>query len=360
MPAPQAVVPEPVVTPLSPEEEAAAEIERHKAIDRANLTKLRAGIFAYLAKYGQYPEYLTQLVPEFVEAGTLYSPHKKPNAVDRADLDHQDPGLAKPSYGYEFSNLVFRDGRTFAEIKEVQRQEWGDVVPLLRCFVYGEEVMNMAYGGDLYETKLNWEWDAATMDLVEKYGWGPGLTTGEFVRVQVLQPNGQPAAHAQVWADGRNFSFDLPNRPFPTDASGWVTIPVGVDLDRTALSLRAESNGMASATFLYPMGQVPETGALSMAPVVFVSGTAVDANGKALANTRIYLQINEGADRNPNVTLVRTDKTGRWRAGVHAQDLESLSAVIGIPAGPPVKHLPGQPLDAAAARTGTAVVRSPW
>ncbi len=358
--APQDEVAVPVVTPLTPEEEAAAELARHKAIDREHMTQLRAGIFAYLAKYGHYPEYLTQLVPEFVEAGALYSPRKKADAVDRADLDHPDPGLAKPSYGYEFSNVVFRDGRTFAEIKEVQRREWGDVVPILRCFAYGEEVMNMAYGGDIYETQLNWEWDAATLDLVEKYGWGPGLTTGEFVRVQVLDAHGQPAAHVQVWADGRNFSFALPNRPFSTDASGWATIPVGVDLDRTALSLRAAAGGMASATVLYPLGQVPETARLAMAPVVVVSGAAVDGTGQALAHTRIYLRTQSGADRDPNVTVVRTDRHGRWQAGVHAQDLENLSAAIGIPGGVPVRYAPSLPIDAAAAKTGTAVVRSPW
>ncbi len=353
----------PVVTPLTPEEEAAAEKERHKAIDREHMTQLRAGILAYLAKHGHYPEYLTQLVPEFVAAEVLYSPRKKQQreAVDRADLDHPDPGLAKPSYGYEFSNVVFRDGRTFAEIKEVQRREWGDVVPLLRCFAYGEgEVMNMAYGGDIYETTLNWEWDAGTLDLVEKYGWGPGLTTGEFVRVQVLQPNGQPAANAQVWADGRNFSFDLPNRPFATDASGWATIPVGVDLDRTALSLRAEFSGMASATLRYPVGEMPQTAALSMAPAVTVGGTAVDAAGNPLANSRVYLQMNEDAARKPTVTTVRTDRNGRWTAAIHSGDLQNLSAVIGVPSGPPIRYLSGKPLDAAAARTGTAVVQADW
>ena len=108
--------------PALPSSEAAQEIERHKAIDREHLTKLRTGIFAYKAKYGRYPEYLTQLVPEFVTADTLISPHKKAGAQDFADMDHPDPGLEKPSYGYEFSNLEFRDGRTFAEIKEVQRE----------------------------------------------------------------------------------------------------------------------------------------------------------------------------------------------------------------------------------------------
>ena len=83
--------------------------------------------------------------------------------------DHPDPGVEKPAYGYEFSNLLFRDGRTFEEIKEVQRAEWGDVVPILRAFGYGK-VINMSYGGDLYETELNWEWDPATLDVVAANG----------------------------------------------------------------------------------------------------------------------------------------------------------------------------------------------
>ena len=104
-----------------------------------------------------------------------------------------------------------------------------------------DSVMNMAYGGDIYETALNWEWDAGTMDLVDKYGWGPGLDAGEKVAVRVTRPDGTPVAGARVWADGRNYTFDLPNRPFSTDADGYAQIPVGVDIDRTALQLRAEA-----------------------------------------------------------------------------------------------------------------------
>ena len=41
------------------------------AIDREHMKKIHAGIFAYREKYGHYPEYLSQLVPEFVEADTI-------------------------------------------------------------------------------------------------------------------------------------------------------------------------------------------------------------------------------------------------------------------------------------------------
>lgn len=57
------------------------------------------------------------------------------------------------------------------------------------------------------------------------------------------------------------------------------------------------------------------------------------------------------------MTIVRTDKDGRWKAGVNAQDVQGLSAVIGVPAGSPVRSLVGQPLDAGEVRAGTAVVR---
>ena len=344
---------QPAIT-LSPGEQ---QREEHKKIDREHLTKIRAGIFAYKTKYGNYPEYLTQLVPEFVSGETLISPHKKADARDAADFDHQDPGLAKPSYGYEFSNLVFRDGRTFAEIKEVQRAEWGDAIPLLRCFAYGT-VMNMAYGGDVYETALNWEWDAATMDLVDKYGWGPGLKVGEVVKVRVTGADGQPVPRAEVWADGRTYSFDLPNRPFTTDSDGWATIPLGADLDRTALALRAVAPGLASATVRYPAGQLPDGQSLQMTAPETVGGIALDASGQPLPNARVYLQTGGGIGNTATVTSVRTDDVGRWQAAVHPQDITALSAMIGVPTGMPVKYAPGQALDAAAARAGTAEVRA--
>lgn len=201
---------------------AAAVIEKQKEIDKTHMKKLRDGIFAYRAKYGHYPEYLSQLAPEFVSADTLVSPRKKNQRGDGIlASDHPDPGIQEPSYGYEFSNLEFRDGRTFAEIKEVQRSEWGDVVPLLRFFGY-DKVMNLSWGGEIFETQLNWEWDAATLDVVDKLGWGPGLNEGEMVKVKVVGPDGAPLTGAKVWADGRNYSFDLPERPFTTDRKSVV------------------------------------------------------------------------------------------------------------------------------------------
>lgn len=337
---------------------AKAEVERHKEIDRDHLRKLHAGLFAYKQKHGVFPEYLSQLVPEFVSADVLSSPRTPEQGMNRfAQMDHPDPGVATPAYGFEFSNLEFRDGRTFAEIKEVQRAEWGDAVPILRAFGY-DTVINMAYGGAIYETALNWEWDPATLDVVDMVGWGPGLTVGEMVKVQVTGPDGQPLANAQVWADGRNYSFDLPNRPYPTDAEGYATIPVGADIDRTALRLRAEAPGLASPVTAFALGAVPSEYSIQVAPSEQVNGRAVDADGQPLPLARVLLReaVADESGRPLNLMSVQTDHDGRWFADLHPESISRLEGVVGVPGGIPMVFAPGQPLPA---RAGTVTLKPP-
>ena len=142
------------------------QLARNKQIDREHLRQIHTALFAYKEAHGHFPEYLSQLAPKFLDPAALESPRRSTDGMNAIiATDHPDPALAQPAYGFEFSNLVFRDGRTFEDIKEVQRAEWGDAVPILRAFGY-EKVINMAYCGDLYETDLNWEWDPATLEGV--------------------------------------------------------------------------------------------------------------------------------------------------------------------------------------------------
>ncbi len=339
-----------------------AEIARCKQIDIEHMTLIYKGIMAYHKKYGHYPEQLSQLAPEFVTTDVLSSPRKKADVSNGSfSAEHADPGVAKPSYAFEFSNVEFRDGRTFAEIKEIQRTEWGDVVPMLRSFAY-DKVINVSCRGDEYETQLNWEWDTATLDLAEQYGWGPGLTVGEMVKVRVLRPDGSPAAGAQVWADGRNYSFDLPNRPFTADDDGWAAIPIGVDTDRTALVLRAEVPGYASPTNRSDLGDLPQGRSLTLAPSQRIGGTAMSADGRSMPHARVFLQQTtaQGATAgfsSPPMISVVADAQGRWSAHVHPDEIAGLAAMIGEPAGAPFKHIgAGAPLNASAAKAGNAVV----
>ena len=353
------VPPAPASAPASPpavKKTREEELTEHREIDKAHMRAIYAGLFAYKAKHGHFPEHLSQLIPDYITPETLTTP-RAGDAVARQflDGDHPDPKV-KPAYGFEFSNLVFRDGRTFAEIKEVQRTEWGDVVPLLRAFGYDGKVLNMSYSGDFYETRLNWEWDAATLDVVDKIGWGVGLNVGETVKVQVIGPDGQPASNARVWANGRNYSFDLPERPFATDAEGYVTIPIGSDVDRTALALRAEAPGLAAqAIRLEPGTTTRQT--LTMAPATIVSGIALNAQGRPAAGRRVILKTPGDIDTNQTLAQVITGPDGRWTASLHSKQAQSFNAFIARPGGPAVRYETGTPVNPTAAARGTAVIR---
>lgn len=347
--------------PPIPLTQAQMKMEANKAIDRDHLQKLRVGVLAYKEKHGHYPEYLSQLVPEFVSADTLVSPN---GSSHTAKGDHPDPGVATPYYGYEFSNLEFRDGRTFAEIKEIQRSEWGDVVPMLRYFGY-DKVLNCSCRGDVFETELNWEWDPATLDVVDKYGWGPGLKVGLMVDVKVVDPNGQPLPNARVWADGRNYSFDLPDRPYITDSEGNVKMPIGADPDRTALRLRTAAEGVASPTTSFARGDVPQNQTLTTSHASEIGGQVVDADGYAVPNVRLALRTripgDEKSERYATIGQVVTDENGNWSSAVHPDDAKNfvISTAVSGPHGNGYGANGNITVDHSQAAKGKAVVTLP-
>ena len=334
-------------------------VERHKEVDRQHMRQLHKGIFEYKKIHGHFPERLSQLVPDFVSADVLESPRNDTDGQNSNLANHPDPNNKKPGYGFEFSNVVFRDGRTFAEIKEVQRAEWGDAVPILRAFGY-EKIINMSYGGDLYETELNWEWDSATLDVTKARGWGPGLSDGEFAQVRVLGSDGRPVANAQVWADGRIYSFDLPNRPFTTDTNGVARIPLGSDTSRTTLALRAEGDRQVSQVVTFPAGQPPQSYDLSVGQAQKVGGRITDENGNALANTWIYLKGTSNADTGGfgasgvNFGAVKTDAFGQWTASLHPKDATAFNIAVNM-GSIHAKFSPGQRVDAEGAANQSAI-----
>ncbi|MEZ5323459.1 MAG: hypothetical protein R3F19_00110 [Verrucomicrobiales bacterium] len=88
-----------------------------------------------------------------------------------------DPNIEGIGYVYDYTNQIVNrsGGRTMREIKDVQRAEWGDVVPVLRALGY-DNVINMSWSGEIYEHPgLLWEHAEATLDLIERDGWGPGM-----------------------------------------------------------------------------------------------------------------------------------------------------------------------------------------
>jgi hypothetical protein len=303
------------------------EEERHKQIDRKNLTTIHGGLKAFFAKHGRYPDYLSEMVPDFIAAEALESPRGEDDGMNLIlKRDHLDPGLEKPAYGYEYSNLEAYGKRTFQEIKDVAKAEWGDVVPVLRAFGY-DKVINMSWGGDLYETQLMWEWDPATYDLIDEYGWGPGIEPGgKSVDVVVTDEAGRPVQGAEVWANGRQYTFPLPERPFITDERGIATIPTG-DERGASLGLRLEARGRASEPIQLDPGAPPETINITAQRGEAVGGTLLDADGAPVANTHVV--ITGAADENGSAPLIdyaKTDADGNWTATVLPGESEGVTA----------------------------------
>ena len=318
------------------EKQAQAQLEkdRIKQVDRKNLTAIHGGIMAFFAHHGRYPNYLSEMVPDFIPVETLISPREKTKGANMLlAMDHEDPGLKKSSYGYEYSNLIVRDNRTFQEIKDVQKAEWGNVVPLLRAFG-NDKVINMSWGGDLYETDLMWEYGESTLELVDQYGWGPGMdAAGNKVEVSVTNEAGFPILGAEVWAGGRNYSFPLPERPFVTDERGIATIPIGPDASSTNLTLRVSSNNHAVPSLHFENGVPPESIELVAKPTQQVSGTLLDKDGNPMPDTRVTLI--RLSDENGGTPLIvdytRTDTNGNWRARVPPEETEGITAVPRFP-----------------------------
>jgi ankyrin repeat protein/beta-lactamase regulating signal transducer with metallopeptidase domain len=129
----------------------------------ANLQKIYAAIKKYEKDKGRLPDWLSDLVPDYLTKEMLLCPHK-PSYRVKIQAEPKIPC----SYGYEFS-LLRRPATTprgvqprpwggmlSRDLKMAQVRLFGDVVPLLRCRTHGY-VLNLSVGGQLYISPLFWE-----------------------------------------------------------------------------------------------------------------------------------------------------------------------------------------------------------
>ena len=199
-----------------------------KEIDSAQMKQIWKALMAYVADKGQTPDYLSDLVPEYLpDKGVLVSPAHRRTGMS-GDNGHVDPKLPA-SYCYEFSaRKFFNSPRSFRDLKNAQMQEFGSVVPILRCFLY-PKVLNVGYGGDLYDTELYWESAPETQEVIKRNGLGSGFKEGEFCRLKLEDAvSGKPIANCEVKLTNRIYhGLDLPNRELTTDAEGVALVPLG-------------------------------------------------------------------------------------------------------------------------------------
>ncbi len=120
-----------------------------------NLLVIYAALKAYEADQGRMPDWLCELVPDYLEDEVLHCP---------ADPTHttsywRDPELPC-SYCYELNPSELRGAppldKTMRDYKLAQRRLFGDVVPIVRCFHHGT-ALNLAWNGVVYTSPVAYE-----------------------------------------------------------------------------------------------------------------------------------------------------------------------------------------------------------
>ncbi len=150
--------------------------DQEREVDKQHLRAIYQAIQAYRQKHGDLPNWLSDLVPEFLaDTNVFMSPVEL--RTGRSVLWGYDDPKVKSSYIYEFNQSKAGGRRdqdiplTMKQWKMLQMEEFGPVVPLLRCHLH-EPVLNLSYSGDLYETALFWESDTNTLALMARLGPG--------------------------------------------------------------------------------------------------------------------------------------------------------------------------------------------
>lgn len=128
---------------------------------RQNLAKINTALQKYRAEKKQLPNWLSDLVPQYLEdINTLSCPvTRRTGKVNNFGLN--DPKLAT-SYLYEFCNVPIPPSiaggsrHTMREWKEKQAEIAGDVVPIVRCHNHPRQ-LSLSLGGRIFENTNAWE-----------------------------------------------------------------------------------------------------------------------------------------------------------------------------------------------------------
>lgn len=126
-----------------------------------NLKKIYSAVKKYEKDKGRLPDWLSDLVPDYLNAETLFCPED----AEHTSRFSSDPKLSC-SYGWHFSTKPIQlgwdaTGRTrYREFKKEQIKVFGDIVPIVRCYHHGaNRILNLSAGGDLWWGALTWEYN---------------------------------------------------------------------------------------------------------------------------------------------------------------------------------------------------------
>jgi uncharacterized GH25 family protein len=295
--------------------------DQELAIDKQHLRKIYDAIQAYKKKNGDLPSWLSDLFPEFLsDPNVLMSPVELRTGQSQL-WGYPDPKM-RTSYTYEFSqataNTRDEQGKelTLKEKKMIQMQEYGPVIPLLRCHLHSR-VLNMSYSGDIYQTALFWESDASTRELMAKLGPGPGPKDAKRMRVTVLDADtGKPLKEADIETSKMiAMSLPLPPRESKTDANGQCEINL-VSKNQETLALRVGRAGYVTSLTEWSKGEMPGEWTVKLQKGAPIGGVVRDPGGKPIRGVSVSvttIQRNQSGDFTElEADAVTTDASGKW------------------------------------------------
>jgi hypothetical protein len=156
---------EPEATPSAKPATNATSADAEKAVEaaqcRKNLARINTAIQAYRADNKQLPDWLSDLVPKYLDDVTVLTCPVTRRTGQVNNFGLVDPKLAT-SYLYEFCNQPIPQSigggskHTMREWKEKQAELVGDMVPLVRCHQHSPQ-LNLSLGGKVYESTDAWE-----------------------------------------------------------------------------------------------------------------------------------------------------------------------------------------------------------
>ncbi len=308
-----------VVGLSQPERAGAASIEEEKAVTIAMMRKVWDALAAFKRDNGQYPGELSDLVPRYLpDADELISPTEK-RTGRHGDNGQVDPKF-RTSFCYEFTTRRFNKSKdSFRAIKERQMEEFGGVVPLLRCFLF-DRVINLSVSGDIFESPLYWETSPGAQEVMARIGPGPGFKDGEFAKLTVTDgATGRPVAGAEVRLTGRQYhGLPLPDRTLHTGDDGTVPVPLAVPNSSRKLVVTVLKPGFYASSQLWTDKNLPKEAAITLDDGEVLGGIVRTTDGRPVKGaevTVLHMQPDakkEGKFIETPLTREITDAEGRW------------------------------------------------
>jgi len=102
---------------------------------------------------GGLPDWLSDLVPDYLRADILIWPEDGPQSTPLAPDRH-----LPCSFGYQYSSSMTlpQDEMSYREFKDKERKVWGGAVPLVRYYI-GNKCLNISFDGRVYMSGTAWE-----------------------------------------------------------------------------------------------------------------------------------------------------------------------------------------------------------